>query len=258
MAIVTLTTDMGTSGFYAGSVKAAILSEAPSVVIVDITHDIQPFHINAAAFVIRNAYKHFPAGSVHIVSVDAPNNASTRFIALFADGHYFIGADNGLFSLALDKQPDKVVEIILPGTGSRETFAAREVFAKAAAHIAKGGDIEEIGKPYAEYMRPTPWRPTYDANSITTAVLYVDNYGNCICNLDKALFEQVSKGRGILIDIKGYEIDTISATYSDKGSGEIVALFSGSGLLELAMNHGHLSHILGLKEGDMIKVSFTG
>jgi S-adenosylmethionine hydrolase len=256
MPIITLTTDMGTSGYYVGSIKAAILSDLPASVIVDISHDVKPFHVSAAAFIIRNVYKKFPAGTVHLVSVDALNNQSSRFIALLADGHYFIGADNGLFSLALDKQPDKVVEITIAPDTTQETFPARDVFAKVACHIAKGGTLEEIGKDYTTYIRPTAWQPSYDATSLTASVLYVDNYGNCICNLDKTLFQQVVGNKGFLINVKGYEVDGISTKYNEKGSGEIIALFSSTGLLELAMSHGNLSEILGLKEGDMIKITF--
>jgi len=248
---------MGTGGYYAGSVKAAILSELPTATIVDITHSVQPFHVSAAAFIIRNIYKRFPSGTIHIVSVDSLNSRSSKFIALLADEHYFIGADNGLFSLAIDKNPDKVIEITLPATASQETFPARDIFARVACHIAKGGTLDEVGKDYSQYMKPTAWQPSYDNESITAVVLYVDNYGNCICNLDKALFEQVAKGRNFLIDIKGYEVEGISHTYNEKNSGEIIAMFSSTGLLELAMNHGDLSQILGLKEGDMIKIVFT-
>jgi len=248
---------MGTAGYYVGSIKAAILSELADAVIVDISHDVKPFHISAAAFIIRNVYKNFPQGSIHLVSVDALNNQSSRFIALLADGHYFIGADNGLFSLAIDKQPDKVVEINIPSNSVQETFPARDIFAKVACHIAKGGRLEDVGKESTNYLRPTAWQPTYDANSLTASVLYVDNYGNCICNLDRALFQQVIGTKSFLINIKGYEIENISATYNEKGSGEIVALFSSTGLLELAMSHGNLSEILGLKEGDMIKIAFA-
>ena len=248
---------MGTGGYYAASVKAAILAELPSAVIVDITHNIQPFHVSAAAFIIRNAYTHFPAGSIHIVSVESPNMPSARFIAIQADGHYFIGPDNGLFSLALDIKPDKVVELSAQDGASAKTFAARDIFAKAAAHIAKGGQLSDLGEDCGDFRHTPAWQPSYDTDSITAFILFVDTYGNCICNLGKTLFEQVAKGRKILIDIKGSEIDAVSQTYNDKGSGEIVALFSGSGLLELAMNHGDLSQILGLKEGDRVKIVFT-
>jgi S-adenosylmethionine hydrolase len=257
MPIITLTTDLGTGGYYVGSVKAAILSEVPDATVVDITNSIQPFHVSAAAFIIRNVYNRFPKGTIHIVSVDSLNSRTSRFIAMQADGHYFIGADNGLFSLAINKAPDKVVEITIPIDPSHETFPARDVFARVACHLAKGGNLDTIGADYPDYVKPTAWQPTYDAGSITASILYVDHYGNCICNLDKALFQQVANGRSFLIDIKGYEVEGISKTYNEKGSGDIVALFSSTGLLELAMNHGDLSQILGLKEGDMIKIVFT-
>jgi len=256
MAIITLTTDMGNAGYYAGSLKAAILAQLPAVTIVDITHSVQPFHVSAAAFIVKNVYKSFPAGTVHIVSVDSLNNTLAKFIVVLAEGQYFVGADNGLFSLALDNKPDRVV-LITPPNGVVQTFPARDIFARVACHIANGGALEQIGADYNEYARPTAWQPSYDANSITVTISYIDNYGNCICNLKKDLFEQVAKGRGILINIKGYEIDSISQSYNEKGSGEIVALFSGNAMLELAMNHGDLSQILGLKEGDSIKILFT-
>jgi S-adenosylmethionine hydrolase len=257
MAIITLTTDMGNAGYYVGSLKAAIIAQLPQVTIVDITHEVQPFHVSSAAFIVKNMYKSFPAGTVHIVSVDSLNSPSIKFIVVQAEGQYFVGADNGLFSLALDTKPDKVVLITLPANGAGQTFPARDIFARVACYIANGGGIEQVGVEYNEYVRPTAWQPSYDANSITVTVSYVDNYGNCICNLKSDLFEQVAKGRGILIDIKGYEIDSISKSYNEKGSGEIVAIFSGNGMLELAMNHGDLSQILGIKEGDSIKINFT-
>jgi len=248
---------MGTSGYYVGSVKAAILSKIPSATIVDITHHIRPFHISSAAFVIRNAYNQFPQGTVHMVSVDALNNRSPRFLLLQADGHYFIGADNGLFSLALIKQPDKVFEIAFAPNSPVATFPARDVFAPVACHLLQGGQPDAVGKQVTDYLRPTAWQPTYDANSITAVILYIDEYGNCICNLDSTLFAQIAKGRAFVIDVKGYAIDSISRAYSDHPQGEIVALFSSSGMLELAMNHGNMAELIGLKEGDMVKINFA-
>jgi S-adenosylmethionine hydrolase len=247
---------MGTSGYYVGSVKAAILSLFPEATIVDISHHIKPFHISSAAFVIRNVYNQFPKGTVHIVSVDSLNASSPRFLAIQADGHYFVGADNGLFSLALEKQPDRVVEVSIAQDFNSFTFPARDVFTKVAVHLAKGGAIDVVGKDSANYLRPTAWQPTYDANGITVVVVYTDEYGNCICNLDKNLFQQVAKGRPFVIDVKGYEIEALSTTYSQNPKGEIVALFASSGLLELAINHGNLAELIGIKEGDMVKVIF--
>jgi len=257
MPIITLTTDMGTSGYYVGSVKAAILSKLPTATIIDITHHIRPFHISSAAFVIRNVYNQFPQGTIHIVSVDALNNRAPRFLLLQAEGHYFIGADNGLFSLALAKQADKAIEIGFAPNSPLATFPARDVFAPVACHLAEGGSPDVIGKEVKDYLRPTAWQPTYDANSITAVILYIDEYGNCICNLDNSLFTQVAKDRPFVIDVKGYGIESISRSYSDHPNGEIVAVFSSSGMLEIAINHGNLAELIGLKEGDMVKINFV-
>jgi S-adenosylmethionine hydrolase len=257
MPIITLTTDMGTSGYYAGSVKAAILSGLPDANIVDITHHIRPFHISSAAFVVKNAYSQFPKGTVHIVSVDSLAGKNPRFLAIACDGHYFIGPDNGLFSLTLDKQPDKVVEIGIASSIATITFPARDVFAKVACFIAGGGSLDAVGKDCPDYQRPTAWQPTYDANSITAVVVYVDEYGNCICNLDRNLFVQVSKNRSFVIDVKGYGIEALSGSYSQSPKGEIVALFSSSNMLELAINHGNLAELIGIKEGDTVKITFV-
>ncbi|MGP8214093.1 MAG: S-adenosyl-l-methionine hydroxide adenosyltransferase family protein [Bacteroidia bacterium] len=255
MPIITLTTDMGTTGYYAGSVKAAILSRLPEAVIVDITHHIKPFHISSAAFIIKNIYNQFPRGTVHLVSVDSLAGRHPRFLAIESDGHFFVGPDNGLFSLALDKQPLKVAEINVPA-GVPVTFPARDVFAGVACYLAGGGELNGVGKEIADYQRPASWQPTYDANSITSVIVYIDEYGNCICNLDKNLFTQVAKGRPFIIDVKGYDIEVISDSYSQHPKGEIVALFSSSGMLELAINHGNLAELIGIKEGDMVKITF--
>ncbi len=256
MPIITLTSDMGTSGYYAGSVKAAILNLLPTATVVDITHHIKPFHVSSAAFIIKNVYSQFPKGTVHIVSVDSLAGRNPRFLAMEADGHYFVGPDNGLFSLALDKLLGKVVEISIAPEMNAITFPARDVFAKVATYLANGGTLDVVGKGVTDYQRPSAWQPTYDANSITAVVVYSDEYGNCICNLDKALFAQIAKGRPFVIDVKGYGIEAISNSYSQSPKGEIVAMFSSSGMLELAINHGNLTELIGIKEGDMVKITF--
>lgn len=257
MPIITLITDMGTSGYYAGSVKAAILSGLPTANIVDITHHIRPFHISSAAFIIKNSYNQFPKGTTHIVSVDSLAGRNPRFLAIAHDGHYFVGPDNGLFSLAFDAQMDKVMQISISSELPAITFPARDVFAKVACYLANGGNIDAVGAICTDYQRPTPWKPTYDANSITAVVVYVDEYGNCICNLDKNLFTQIAKGRQFAIDVKGYAIETILTSYSQSPKGEIAAMFASSGMLELAINHGNLAELIGVKEGDMVKITFA-
>ncbi|HTB33204.1 MAG TPA: SAM-dependent chlorinase/fluorinase [Bacteroidia bacterium] len=256
MPVITLTTDMGHSGFYVASVKAAIIMGIPEATIIDITHSIRAFHVSSAAFIIRNVYKQFPEGTVHIVAVDALNSPNARVIAIKTEGHYFIGPDNGLFSLVFNAPPTDVFEITIPANPSSLAFTAKDIMAKAAVHIAKGGSIAEIGQEYNNYTQLTAWQPIYNDATIRTSVVYVDEYGNCIFNLDKTLFEQVGKGRKFSIDVKRNSIETISDSYNNVSGGELVALFTGSGLLEIAINKGNISELLGLKEGDSVLISF--
>lgn len=248
---------MGTSGYYAGSVKAAILSGLPNASIVDITHHIRPFHISSAAFILKNAYSQFPKGTIHIVSVDSLAGKNPRFLAIAHDGHFFVGPDNGLFSLAFDGKMDKVLQISIAAGVPAITFPARDIFAKVAVYLANGGSIDAVGGICTDYLKPTAWKPTYDTNSITAVVVYVDEYGNCICNIDKNTFIQVARGRSFAIDVKGYAIETILSSYSQSPKGEIVALFASSGMLELAINHGNLGELIGVKEGDTVKITFA-
>lgn len=256
MPVITLTTDMGNSGFYVASVKAAIITDLPDATIVDITHSIPSFHVSSAAFIIRNVYKQFPESTIHIVAVDALNSPNSRVIAIKTEGHYFIGPDNGLFSLVFSNPPAEAFEITIPPNPASLAFAAKDIMVKAATHIAKGGTMAQIGKEFKNYMQLTAWQPIYNDASIRTSVVYIDAYGNCIFNLEKALFEQVSKERKFSIEVKRNPINMISNSYNDVGGGELVALFTGSGLLEIAINRGNISELLGLKEGDSVLISF--
>lgn len=258
MPVITLTTDMGNSGYYVASVKAAIINDLPEAIIVDITHSIRPFHVSSAAFIIKNVYKQFPGGTIHIVAVDALNSPQSKVIAIKTEGYYFIGPDNGLFSLVFNAPPAEVVEITIPPNPASLAFTAKDIMVKAATHIAKGGSMAEIGKLYKNYIQLTAWQPIYNETTIRTSVVHIDEYGNCIFNLEKALFEQVAKGRKFSIDVKRNPIETISNSYNDVGGGELVALFTGSGLLEIAINRGNISELLGLKEGDSVLISFEG
>src|SRR6185312_1977365 len=150
------------SGFYVASVKAAILGALPGAVIVDVTHSIRPFHVSAAAFTLKNVYKQFPEGSIHIVSVDALNSPHSRVLAIATEGHYFIGPDNGLFSLVFTNPPTEVYEIIIPPDPLSSAFIAKDIMVKAAVHIAKGANLEEIGRTYKNYVQLTAWQPIYN------------------------------------------------------------------------------------------------
>lgn len=263
--IITLTTDWGDNDYYAGAVKGLLYSFAPGVTVVDITHNINPFDIAMAAYVLKNSFETFPKGTVHIVGVDTEDFATRDIvqshIAVSYKGHYFIGADNGFFSMILDKDSvDKVVELTIPfeavNDKVRFTFSSRDRFVNAAVHLVKGGDIVELGKPMEGYKELLTFKPSYGKDYIKGVVIHVDHFENAITNISEDLFEKLLSGRKFVISFKGNKINSISKLYSDAKEVEPVALFNGAGLLEIALNRSNASGLLGLRKNDKILIEF--
>ena len=268
MPIITLTTDLGLKDHYVASVKGAILSQIPDINIVDITHNIDAFNISQTAYVIRNCYKNFPAGSIHILGVDAELSIDNSHLAVFAGGHYFIGIDNGTFPLLFDElKAEKIVQLNISQNTDSLTFPIKDVFVIAACHIARGGTLEIIGKEIAAFKEiKSELKPVteHDINTnndiIKGAVVYIDTYGNATTNISKNLFEQVRKGRDFVI-LFGREDERISKLrekYKDANKGEKLAIFSVNGMLEIAQNKGRATDLLGLKIHDYVRIEFKG
>lgn len=273
MAIITLTTDMGNKDFYVAAVKGTIYSLKPDAKVVDISHHIQPFDIAQASFVLRNSYHHFPEGTVHIIGVN-PDRVDRRdpfdsrdeikHLLAYYKGHYFIAADNGIFSLLFEERPEKVFEITVDTGDNPFSFPVRSVFAKVACMIHSGLGPEDIGLPFEEYQERAIFRPVVESDMIKGTVIYIDTYGNVITNISRDTFENTRKGRSFKIYYRReeYEIDAISQSYSDVPQGEKVAIFSSSGFLEIAINMGvegsggGASSLFGLKLNDTVRVEF--
>src|SRR5690349_13728425 len=142
MSIITLTTDLGIKDFYLAAIKGSILGSLPDAQIVDITHQIPSYNIAQAAFIVKNSYHYFPEGTVHLVMVDNCYQSDAKLLAVYADGHYFIGPDNGLFSLALNKEPDSVVKINLRLQNDQTHFPIHDIITRSIVHLAKKGKME--------------------------------------------------------------------------------------------------------------------
>ena len=257
MPFITLTSDHGLKDFTVSSIKGAIYKECPNAVVTDITHLVPKFDIAQSAFIVRNAYPDFPEGTIHILGVMPDESPNTPHVAVFCNGHYFIGADNGIFSLLFDKMPDKIVELNISPT-ARFVKPIRDIFVKAACHIARGGTMEVIGKTRERINEKAMFRAVVDDNTIRGTVIYVDNYGNVISNISETLFKEVGKGRSFTISFRvpGYDIHHISKSYTDVPQSEKLALFGMTGFLEIAINVGNASHLLGLHLNDIVRIEF--
>ena len=183
MPVITLTSDWGTKDHYLASVKGTILKQVPEARIIDISHQIPPHNLTEAAFVLKNCYRDFPPGTIHIIGVSTEESEKNPHTAVFADGQYFIGADNGIFSLLFEKGADKVVEITLMQDSEFFTFSSRDRFVKAAALLAAGEDISKLGTEREALNQKILFAPVVDANVIKGMVIYIDNYENVITNI---------------------------------------------------------------------------
>lgn len=275
MPIITLTTDFGEKDHFAGAVKGAIYSEMPDIRIVDISHSVSPFHITEAAYIIQNAYRSFPPGTIHIIGIDSELNPENKHIAAYLDGHYFICANNGIISMLTSEiNPDKVVEINIHDR-IISNFPVLDVFVKVACHIGRGGTLEVIGKPIEEIKELTGIKPAVNqkGNQILGNVIYIDNYGNVVCNVSKSFFEEVGKGRPFKITARTANFEKVHSYYSDainfdqpsekrEEDGKKLALWNSSGYLELAIYKsnpstiGSASTLFGLEFRDTITINF--
>src|SRR5690606_17589671 len=199
MGVVTLTTDLGHKDFYQAALKGSIVSQFPAVQLVDVSHEIPPFDIQYAAFVVKNAYPYFPKKSVHLIGIDTVFNQNSRYLALQYNGHYFIGTDNGLFSLILDGPPTEAVEITIIQDLKYLHFPLTDILAKAACHLAKGGKLADIGDPVDSVVDRTLVQPVVEKDSLRGSVVFVDSFGNVISNISKELFNKVQRSRNFVV-----------------------------------------------------------
>jgi len=277
MSIITLTTDFGEKDHFAGAVKGAIYKELGNAKIVDISHSISPFHISEAAYIVQNAYKNFPKGSIHIIGIDSELTPDNKHVAVYLDEHYFICADNGIISLITQElKPTKVVEINIHDRVIGD-FPVLDVFVKVACHIARGGTLEVIGKETQNLKQLTGIAPVIsDQNKMVVGnVIYIDNYGNVVTNITKTLFEKVGLGRPFTITARRVKFKEIFSKYSEainfnlppekrEEDGKKLAIWNASGYLELAIYKsnpqtvGSASTLFGLYFRDTITINFEG
>ena len=275
MVFVTLTTDFGHKDYSISVIKAALLEKIPNVSIIDISHEISPYNISETAYILKSAYKAFPKGSIHIVGVESEFTPENMHIVMQLEGHYFIGADNGIFSLIKeDIKPDKLVSINIHETIS-SSFPVLDVFVQVASHIARNGTLEVIGSPIKKIRELTNVKPVIskDGSQIIGSVIYVDNYGNVITNITKNLFKEIGKSRDFTINARTVKFRKIYLSYSQavdfnlpkedrEEDGKKLALFNTSGHLELAIYKsnphtvGSASSLFGLDYRDLINIQF--
>lgn len=256
MPVITLLTDLGYADWYLATLKAQLLRLIPEAHVVDITHEIEKFNVQQAAFVMQNSYTWFPPGTIHLISVEPSVHFDQPYVAIqFAD-QYFIGTDNGFFSLLFGQaklQKAVTLHNVQPDW-QKSTLEIRDIFVPAAQWLVSGKKIEDLGKPLVSLYEQVAFNPVYSGSGIQFHVQHTDGFGNVITNLSKEDFEQKvgDKSFTILLRAKRYNINKIRRSYHSVGPGDMVALFNSGNVLEIAVNHGSASELLGLYPGDRL------
>lgn len=254
--IITLTTDFSTSDAYMGAMKGAILSICPGVTIVDITHEIPPQDIFKAAFVLRSVYRYFPQGTIHVVVVDPGVGSDRRRIAMRCGDYYFVGPDNGVFTYPV--REDGVVECVEldapDGQGRRGvTFDGRDVFGPAAARIACGASLGEIGRPAENPVLLDIPEPVIGEFSVEGRIIYIDSFGNCVTNIKAGDIAHLGDEVEVIVD--EHRVGCLRNTYADVAVDEVLALVNSVELVEIAVNRGSAEESLGIVVGSTVVVS---
>jgi S-adenosyl-L-methionine hydrolase (adenosine-forming) len=255
MQIITLTTDFGTQDFYAGALKGALLRRQPHLQLIDISHDIKPFDLVQAAFVVQNCWSEFPEGTIHLIGVHCVYAPEAHFILAKHAGHFFMAPNNGILSLLFGGETDLVLRNL--GPGAAEHFAVKNVFAETVAQLLSGVDFEEIGQPATELLQRISIQPVITRTRIRGTIMHLDNFDNAIVNVPRAVFEKARNGRSFSLFFKRNDpISHLSNNYSDVPIGEPLCLFNAAGYLEIAINMGRAASLLGLKVEDIVEVVF--
>jgi S-adenosylmethionine hydrolase len=239
--IVTLTTDFGIGGPYVAAMKGVLLGLVPGVQIVDVCHTIAPQNILEGAFVLACIVDSFPADTVHLVVVDPGVGTDRRLIAARLAEQWFVLPDNGLISGVAGIYPPAGIWEIASRAIRRpvvsETFHGRDILAPAAAHLLRGGDPAALGEPVSRLVTVRNFNPTPDDLSFVGEVIFRDNFGNLITNVNASHLAD-GTAEDWVVEIAGVRIEGLSRTYAERPTGSLVALVGSSGWVEIAVVNG--------------------
>lgn len=254
MKTITLLTDFGTKDPYVGIMKGVILSTNPDVRIVDITHEVDPQDVREGAFLVEEYYRYFEKGTIHVAVVDPTVGSDRKPIVFSKDGFFFIGPDNGLFTLLYD---DNVRAYAIENRRYMlkeisATFHGRDIFAPAAAYLSSGVQLSSFGSVVQDPVRLPDVLPTVMDNGLHGEVVRFDRFGNAITNISGTVIQDFADGRPITITLRDMSFSTIHKSYYE---GEVVSLIGSAGYLEFGLFMGSLREKMGLCKGDPVMIT---
>jgi S-adenosylmethionine hydrolase len=269
---------------YVAQLKGCLRQLSSNIEIFDICNTVQAFSLLQAGYILRTTYPFFPEGTVHLIGVNSEPSATNKILVVKHDGHYFAGADNGLYNIVFeDFDPEFAYEIVpemlyqfvpdltpkpffdpaleLNSPKKFSGFSAIKIFTTIVSHIMNKREMSLLGKPVTINREKRMVKPTYTKDTISGNVIFIDHFGNIITNIKRELFDSVGKGRPFGIYVRGskkFAISAISTDYSVIGDGQIyLAIFNSFGVLEIAQLKYNLARLENIDVFSEVSINFS-
>jgi S-adenosylmethionine hydrolase len=257
--IITLLTDFGLKDPYVASMRGVILTINPRCTLADITHQVNSHDIKEGAFILGQAYSNFPKGTIHLSVIDPAVGSSRKPILIVTKNYFFVGPDNGLFTIALRRERVKQVVVLTNQkfflSKISSTFHGRDIFAPVAAYLSLGVKPESFGPSIKSWHHiPFP-DPAMKQEKLIGEIVHVDAFGNLVSNIDRKSLHQFSKDYSFDIRIGRRNISSLKKGYWEGKRNELMALFGSAGFLEISIRKGNAQKFLKIKKGDPIIVN---
>jgi S-adenosyl-L-methionine hydrolase (adenosine-forming) len=256
--LITLLTDFGLRDAYVGIMKGVMLSLNPEVRLVDLSHELPPQGVLTGALVLQSAWRYFPPGTIHLAVIDPGVGSRRRAMAAICREHFFVGPDNGLFSLIFaEHETFTAVSLdnpnyFLPKVSA--TFHGRDIFAPVAAHLSLGVPLTSFGREFTDPVVLEIPSPEFRKAEVLGEVIDCDHFGNLISNIPFGSLQSWLRGRSGTLLVNGRIIPHLVTTYSELPPGTCLGLGGSHGYLEIACCQGSVVQVLGVGVGAKVKV----
>ncbi|MDI6791712.1 MAG: SAM-dependent chlorinase/fluorinase [bacterium] len=266
--LIACLTDFGLKDYYVGAMKGVISSINPSVQLIDLSHEVPPQDVSAAAYILKCAYTYFPPNTIFLVVVDPGVGGERKGIILKTAEYFFVAPDNGVLGL-ISSEPQRIIHLTNRDywlSSPSHVFHGRDIFAPVAAHLSKGVALEEFGAEIDELTRLPSLKPVVEKDAILGEVIYIDRFGNLVTNINRESSRAEPAWRGmvspasheidgkVVVEIRGHRLSGIKGFYSQVEPGQMLALWGSSGHLEISVNGGDAGRALGVERGEKVKV----
>ena len=264
--VITLLTDFGAADYFVAAVKGVILNANPKASIVDITHEIPPQDIEAAAFTLLAACSSFPAGTIHVAVVDPGVGSARRPILIKLGQQFFVGPDNGIFSYVCETSESLgVTPELFHFTNEKywrhpvsATFHGRDIFAPVAAALSLGVKPAQLGTSISKIVRLPSLQPTTSRDGrLKARIIHIDRFGNCVTNITPRDLTAKMIAAGATLQLKGKLVKSFRNYYAEEAGGrnKLFAIWGSAGFLEIVAANKSAAKLLNARRGDQVIVS---